>query len=130
LLLVEDDEVDAMNVQRAFRGSETVTVVRAGDGVDALEMLRTGNLSRDRLLIVLDLHMPRMNGIEFLREVRGDPDLRRLPVVMLTTSDDEQDVLDAYDLNVAGYLIKPATREQLFQSMKLIEAYWTALQMP
>jgi CheY-like chemotaxis protein len=71
-----------------------------------------------------------MNGLEFLGELRRDPKLRRLPVLMFTTSSDQQDVQDAYDLNVAGYLVKPATREELFTCMKLIEGYWNTLRMP
>ena len=110
VLLVEDDELDVMNVTRAFRkhGMDDNLFV-AGDGIDALEQLRSGNLPRERLLILLDLNMPRMNGIEFLQELRKDPTLHRTPVVVLTTSKDERDLVDAYELNVAGYIIKPVT---------------------
>src|SRR5687768_12703924 len=95
ILLVEDDQVDVMNVQRAFNKSQISNPLRvAGNGVDALEQLRNGDMSLHRLLVLLDLNMPRMNGIEFLRELRSDSELKHLPVVVLTTSDDERDRIE------------------------------------
>ena len=106
VLLVEDDQVDVMNVQRAFRKSHILNPLYiAADGVEALELLRAGNVPARGLLVLLDLNMPRMSGIEFLREVRRDADLKHLPVVILTTSDDERDRVEAYKLNVAGYIL-------------------------
>src|SRR4051812_14143501 len=108
ILLVDDDEIDVMNVRRAFdKGKIDNPLFVASDGLGALEMLRDGTLPRGRRLVLLDLNMPRMNGIEFLRELRADPALRGTPVVVLTTSDEERDRLEAYDLHVAGYLLKP-----------------------
>ena len=131
LLVVEDDEIHAMNVERAFRRSTAVArVVTARDGVEALDLLRGGEAATDDTLVLLDINMPRMNGIEFLREVRADPALRSLPVVVLTTSDDERDKVDAYELNVAGYLLKPVTRERFLRCMELVETYWTTVELP
>src|SRR5688500_18063224 len=104
ILLVEDDELDVMNVERAFKKNNIVNPLHiAGNGVEALEMLRGEGIPKDRRLILLDLNMPRMGGIEFLKELRADPDLKATTVVVLTTSDEERDKVNAYDLNVAGY---------------------------
>ena len=106
ILLVEDDEVDVMNVRRAFeRNNVSNPLYVAGNGLEALEMLRDGTVPAERRLILLDLNMPKMNGIEFLQALRADPELSSAPVVVLTTSNDDQDKIDAYNLNVAGYLL-------------------------
>src|SRR5512142_2167408 len=108
LVLVEDDEIDVMNVRRALeRAHVTNPLFIANNGLEALELLRGPQVPRERRLVLLDLNMPKMNGIEFLRELRKDPALHHTPVVVLTTSDDERDKVQAYDLNVAGYLLKP-----------------------
>jgi len=131
ILLVEDDEVDVMNVRRAFQKNRIANpLFVARDGVEALEQLRGGEIPRERRLILLDLNMPRMNGIEFLREVRRDPELAPTPVVVLTTSNDERDKVDAYDLNVAGYLLKPVTFANFCETMAALNKYWTLVEMP
>jgi CheY-like chemotaxis protein len=131
ILLVEDDDIDVMNVRRAFqRAHVTNALFVAGNGVEALEMLRGVEIPADRRLVLLDLNMPRMNGIEFLREVRADPRLRSLPVVVLTTSNDERDKVDAYDLNVAGYLLKPVTFNDFVELMAALNKYWALVEMP
>jgi CheY-like chemotaxis protein len=131
ILLVEDDQVDVMNVKRAFdknRISNPLFV--AEDGVQGLEMLRSGSLPRDRRLVLLDLNMPRMNGIEFLREVRRDPALHSTPVVVLTTSNDDRDKIEAYHLNVAGYLLKPVTFTNFVEVMAALDKYWSLVELP
>ena len=131
ILLVEDDQVDVMNVQRAFNKSHITNPLRvAGNGVDALDQLRGGDVSLHRLLILLDLNMPRMNGIEFLRELRADTELKQLPVVVLTTSDDERDRIEAYHLNVAGYIVKPVTFNNFCEAMSTLNKYWQLVEMP
>jgi len=131
ILLVEDDEVDVMNVRRAFeRNNVSNPLFVAGNGIEALEILRNGTVPRDRRLILLDLNMPRMNGIEFLQELRSDPDLAMTPVVVLTTSNDDQDKIDAYNLNVAGYLLKPVTFSNFCERMTALNKYWTLVEMP
>src|SRR5438105_2607345 len=110
ILLVDDDDIDVMNVRRAFeKGKIDNPLFHAEDGLRALEMLRDGSFPRERRLVLLDLNMPRMNGIEFLRELRADPELQATPVVILTTSDDERDRVEAYDFHVGGYLVKPVS---------------------
>jgi CheY-like chemotaxis protein len=131
ILLVEDDEVDVMNVRRAFKKNNICNPLWvAGNGLDALEMLRSGDMPRDRRLVLLDLNMPRMNGIEFLRELRADPELRVVPVVVLTTSDDERDRVEAYHLNVAGYILKPVTLMNFVEAMATLNKYWSLVEMP
>ena len=131
ILLVEDDEVDVMNVRRAFKKNNICNPLWvAGNGLDGLEMLRSGDMPRDRRLVLLDLNMPRMNGIEFLRELRADPDLRSVPVVVLTTSDDERDRVEAYNLNVAGYILKPVTLMNFVEAMATLNKYWSLVELP
>jgi CheY-like chemotaxis protein len=131
ILLVEDDEVDVMNVQRAFeRNHMTSALFVAGNGIEALEMLRSKGIPKERRLILLDLNMPKMNGIEFLEELRADPELSSTPVVVLTTSNDDQDKLDAFNFNVAGYLLKPVTFNAFCDKMATLDRYWALVEMP
>ena len=131
VLLVEDDEVDVLNVRRAFEKNHiTNPLVVAGNGLEALDKLRGGKIPKGRRLVLLDLNMPRMNGIEFLRELRSDRDLSATPVVVLTTSNDERDKIDAYKLNVAGYLVKPVTFSAFAELMVALNKYWTLVELP
>lgn len=131
ILLVEDDEVDVMNVRRAFRKNNIANpLFVAGDGEEALARLRSGEIPSTRRMILLDLNMPRMNGIEFLRELRADPELGLTTVVVLTTSNDERDKIEAYHLNVAGYLLKPVTFTNFCEVMATLNKYWTLVEMP
>jgi CheY-like chemotaxis protein len=131
ILLVEDDEVDVMNVRRAFQKNHiTNPLFIATNGVDALEQLRDGKIPRDRRIVLLDLNMPQMNGIEFLREIRRDPELNLMPVVVLTTSNDERDRIEAYNLNVAGYLLKPVTFSNFCEVMAALNKYWALVELP
>lgn len=131
ILLVEDDQVDVMNVRRAFEKNKILNPLYvASDGIEALAMLRDDRVPRDRRLVLLDLNMPAMNGIEFLRELRADPALRLTPVVVLTTSNDERDKVNAYGFNVAGYLVKPVTFPSFMELTAALNKYWTLVEMP
>ncbi len=131
ILLVDDDVVDVMNVRRAFaRGGITNPIWVAHDGVEALAALRGAAYPRARRLVLLDINMPRMNGIELLREVRADPILRSTSIVVLTTSNDDRDRIDAYRLNVAGYLLKPVTFTDFVDLMVALDRYWTLVELP
>jgi CheY-like chemotaxis protein len=131
VLLVEDDEVDVMNVQRAFKKNNiTNPLYLAGNGLEGLEMLRNNDIPEGRRLILLDLNMPKMNGIEFLRELRADPTLSPTPVVVLTTSNDDRDRVEAYNLNVAGYILKPVTFGNFVEAMATLNKYWCLVEMP
>jgi CheY-like chemotaxis protein len=131
ILLVEDDQVDVMNVRRAFEKNRIANpLFVAGDGVEALEMLRDDTVPRNRRMILLDLNMPRMNGLEFLRELRNEPALQHTPVVVLTTSNDDRDKVEAYNLNVAGYLVKPVTFINFVELMAALNKYWALVELP
>ena len=131
ILLVEDDEIDVMNVKRAFEKNKICNPLWvAGNGLEGLDLLRSGEIPKERRLILLDLNMPKMNGIEFLRELRADPELTLIPVVVLTTSDDERDRVDAYNLNVAGYILKPVTLVNFVEAMATLNKYWSLVEMP
>jgi CheY-like chemotaxis protein len=134
VLLVEDDEVDVMNVQRAFKRHRIDNPLYvANNGLDALNMLR-GNDStavpRHRRLVLLDINMPKMNGLEFLQELRQDESLKSTPVVVLTTSDADRDRLEAYRLNVAGYILKPVTFAIFAEVMAALNKYWALCEIP
>ncbi|HUR69664.1 MAG TPA: response regulator [Candidatus Thermoplasmatota archaeon] len=135
ILLVEDDEVDVMNVRRAFKKNNVMNpLFVASNGLEALELLRSNGkpaqVPKDRRLVLLDLNMPKMGGIEFLRELRGDSDLRSTPVVVLTTSNEERDRIEAYDLNVAGYILKPVTLTSFMETMATLNRYWMLSEFP
>lgn len=131
ILLVEDDKVDVKNVERALRKNNLSTpLFVAANGIEALQMLRDGTVPGHRRLILLDLNMPKMNGIEFLRALRADPALTTSTVVVLTTSNDERDKFAAYNLHVAGYLLKPVTFLSFVELMATLNKYWALVEMP
>ena len=131
ILLVEDDEVDVLNVRRAFQKNHiTNPLFVASNGLEALQQLRGRMIPRDRRIVLLDLNMPKMNGIEFLQELRRDPELKVTPVVVLTTSNDERDRIEAYNLNVAGYLLKPVTFSNFCEVMTTLNKYWALVELP
>jgi CheY-like chemotaxis protein len=130
ILLVEDDRVDAMTVQRALKDLKVMNRLDiAGDGEEALAFLRDPANERP-CLILLDLNMPRMNGIEFLEVIKQDEVLKRIPVVVLTTSAEEQDKLDSFSLGVAGYMVKPVDYGQFVEVVRTIDLYWTLSELP
>jgi CheY-like chemotaxis protein len=134
ILLVDDDDIDVMNVQRAFKRNNILNpLFVARDGLEALEMLRAEGadaIPKERRLVLLDLNMPRMNGLEFLRALRDDAELRFLTVIVLTTSDDERDKVEAYNLNVAGYIVKPVTFVAFVEAMAALNKYWSINELP
>lgn len=136
ILLVEDDEVDVMNVQRAFkRNNITNPLYIANNGLEALAMLRGESQTHPvlplvRRLVLLDLNMPRMGGLEFLQELRADDKLRSTPVVVLTTSNQDLDRVEAYNLNVAGYILKPVTFTNFAELMATLNKYWALCELP
>jgi CheY-like chemotaxis protein len=131
ILLVDDDEIDVMTVRRAFAKANIANKLYvATDGVEALHLLRTDSVPPQRRLVLLDLNMPRMSGIEVLREIRSDPELAAMTVVVLTTSNEDRDRVEAYRLNVAGYLLKPVTFHAFAEVMVTLNKYWTLMEMP
>jgi CheY-like chemotaxis protein len=131
IMLVEDDQIDVLNVKRAFdKNHITNPLYVAGNGLEALKKLRSGEVPAGRRIVLLDLNMPKMNGIELLRELRNDPALAPTPVVVLTTSNNDRDKIDAFNLNVAGYLVKPVTFAEFSDLMVTLNKYWTLVEMP
>jgi CheY-like chemotaxis protein len=125
LLLVEDDDLDVMNVHRALsQAPEIASITVARDGIEALRLLRAGALV-ERLVILLDLRMPRMSGLDLIKELRADPRLKRVPTVVLTTSDDPHDRDAAFCLGAAGYFVKPAAPGRFRQIMDAMRSYWS-----
>jgi CheY-like chemotaxis protein len=130
ILLVEDDQVDVMTVMRALKEIHvTNPVVNLENGEQALKYLRDPNNAKP-CIILLDLNMPIMNGIEFLQVAKQDAQLKRIPVVVLTTSEEQQDKINSFDLGVAGYMAKPVDYRQFVEVMRSIDAYWTISEMP
>jgi CheY-like chemotaxis protein len=129
-MLVEDDTVDAMSVKRALKDLKVLNpLVRAGNGEEALVYLRDDNNVKP-CVILLDLNMPKMNGIEFLKVAKADEKLRRIPAIILTTSKDDQDRIQTFQLNVAGFIVKPVDYIKFVEAMKIINLYWTLSELP
>ncbi|MGJ4892392.1 response regulator [Bradyrhizobium sp. HKCCYLR20261] len=134
ILLVDDDEGDARSVQRAFKSARIINpLLRANDGADALDILRGTNgktkLSSPYILLV-DINMPRMTGIEFVSEIRRDDGLKRSIVFMLTTSSRDEDKVASYNLNVAGYILKERVGENFQKLVELMQGYWRIVEFP
>ncbi len=130
ILLLEDDVVDAMTVERALREIRVTNPLHiAGNGEEGLAYLRDPNRERP-CIILLDLNMPRMSGIEFLQEIKQDEQLRLIPVVVLTSSREEQDRLESFELGVAGYMVKPVDYHQFVETVRTIDLYWTLSELP
>jgi CheY-like chemotaxis protein len=130
VLLVEDDRVDAMTVKRALKEIRVANpIVVVGNGEEALAYLRNPD-NETPSIILLDLNMPRMGGIEFLEVTKQDAQLRRIPVIVLTTSKEQQDKLGSFDLGVAGYMVKPVDYQQFVGVIKAIDLYWSLSELP
>jgi CheY-like chemotaxis protein len=127
VLLVDDDPLTIINVKRALGNTpEIASVTVAVDGLDALALLRGGTLATERLLVITDLAMPRMSGLELLAEVRADAGLRNVPVVVLTTSSRDHDRRAAFELQVAGYFVKKAARKPFDELLQWVRNYWSS----
>ncbi|MCD6389230.1 MAG: response regulator [Desulfobulbaceae bacterium] len=130
ILLVEDDQVDAMTVKRALKELNITNKLDVvGNGEEALAFL--GNSENEKPgIILLDLNMPKMNGIEFLQIAKKDDNLKSIPVVVLTTSKDDQDKVESFNLGVAGYMIKPVDYRKFVEVVRTIDLYWTLSELP
>jgi CheY-like chemotaxis protein len=123
ILLIEDDDVDVMLVEAAFKKNNIVNpITRAVDGLDALDKMKAKEIKQP-YLVLLDLNMPRMNGLEFLEEIRHDPNLMDSTIFVFTTSQAEQDKLQAYQHNIAGYLVKNDVDQQFAEIINFLDRY-------
>jgi CheY-like chemotaxis protein len=130
LLVIEDDQVDVMTIKRALKEIHVVNpVIHMENGEDAIAYLREGS-NEQPSIILLDLNMPVMSGIEFLQVVKNDAELRKFPVIVLTTSEEQQDKLQSFNLGVAGYMAKPVDYRQFVEVMRSIDLYWTISELP
>lgn len=130
VLLIEDDNVDAMTVERAFKDIKVANpLVRTANGEEALDYLRAEDNVKP-CVILLDLNMPKMNGVEFLKALKVDIELKKMPVVVLTTSNEEQDVMDSFELSAAGYMVKPVDYKKFVEAVRAINLYWTLSELP
>jgi len=134
LLHVEDDDLCLMGLARAFKAAKIANPIYfAHDGIEALEMLR-GTNGRARLprpfIVLLDLNMPRMDGIEFLKEVRKDEELKKSIVFIMTTSNADEDKVAAYNLGVAGYILKSNPANAFLEATSLLDTYWRVVEFP
>ena len=131
ILLVEDNPGDVRLTREALKEAKVRNELHvATDGVEALAFLRREGVHKKAVrpsLVLLDLNLPRKNGREALAEMKEDPELRRIPVVILTTSQAEQDIIKAYDLHVNCYINKPVDLDQFLQVVKSIEDFWLTL---
>ena len=134
IFLVDDDSIDVEATIRAFRKARIANpIVVADDGVDAFEHLR-GTNGKEKLarpfLILLDINMPRMDGIEFLKQLRQDPELSDTVVFVLTTSKHDADILAVYEYNVAGYIVKTNVGDEFARLISMLEHYWRVVELP
>lgn len=131
LLLVEDNYGDVVLAREAFRNAKiSNNVVVASDGEKAMSLLRREGEHADRPLpdlILLDLNLPRMDGREVLQAIKSDPELRRIPVIVLTSSSADIDIHRSYDLNANGYIVKPVDFDQLKEIVSRLEAFWFSI---
>jgi CheY-like chemotaxis protein len=124
-----------MNVARAFKKSNIQNPLHvAHDGLEALDMLRGTNgieaLSPRPRIILLDINMPKMNGLEFLRELRSDKELHNISVFVMTTSNSDKDKIEAYEYNVAGYIVKPISFDKFVAAVSILNNFWQLCEQP
>ncbi|TMO56869.1 response regulator [Pseudoalteromonas aurantia] len=130
VLLVEDDDIDFMSIVRSFKKRKILNkITRAIDGVHALELLREETITKP-FIVLLDLQMPRMSGLEFLDTIRNDDMLNDMVIFVLTTSDNEQDIVKSYKKHVAGYFLKDRVSDQFLDVVDVLDGYWRILQLP
>ena len=124
VLLVEDDPGDVVLIEEAFEHNKVRNRLKiVGDGVEAMEYLRAPGSARPDL-VLLDLNLPRKDGREVLAEIKSDPELRAIPVVVLTTSKAEEDIARTYDLGVNSFITKPVTFDRLVEIVRTLGNYW------
>jgi CheY-like chemotaxis protein len=133
-MLVDDDEVDIMNIRRSFKKNNILNPLYvAHNGLEALAMLKGEGVDKiDPLpkVVLLDINMPKMNGFEFLEKIREDDELKSLSIFMLTTSNQDEDLVNAYKYNVAGYIIKPVAMQDFMASVASLNMYWQLIELP
>ena len=129
-MLVEDDRIDVIRIKRTLESLKvTNPLVNSSDGEEALHYLRDHNNKKPGI-ILLDLNMPKMGGLEFLKVIKADDDLRKIPVIALTTSDDERDITESFKHGIAGYMVKALDSKGFVETIRIIDQYWTLSELP
>lgn len=129
IMLIEDDDIDVMTVKRALKELKVENpLIVASNGEEALQMLK--DEQNRPFIIILDLNMPRMNGLEFLKIIKSDENFKMIPTVILTTSKEEQDVFESYNLGVAGYILKPVDYSKFVDALRILNLYWNLCKLP
>jgi CheY-like chemotaxis protein len=130
ILLIEDDDVDVMTVKRALKDLKvTNELVPIGNGEEAIDYLKRECVTKP-CIVLLDLNMPKMDGAEFLKTVKADNSLKKIPVVILTTSNSDRDVIESFELGAAGYMVKSIDYEKFVETIQVIDRYWTLSKLP
>jgi CheY-like chemotaxis protein len=125
ILLIEDDTIEVMKFNRVLKTIQANhKIIEANNGEEALEILKEKEIIPD--IIILDLNMPRINGIEFLGILKQDPVLKYIPAIILTTSNNHRDILECYKIGIAGYVLKPLKYEDYVDSIKKTLEYWSS----
>ena len=130
ILLVEDDNADLLIIKRALKELDIKNeLITTNNGEEALEFLRA-ETSKKPCIILLDLNMPKMNGIEFLKIIKNDENLKEIPVIALTTSQNSDDISECFKLGIAGYIVKPVDYRKFVKAVRIMDLYWMICQMP
>jgi CheY-like chemotaxis protein len=130
ILLVEDDTVDVMTVKRALKDLNIKNqLINTANGEEALEYLKNNGNGKP-YIILLDLNMPKMNGIEFLQILKADENLKKIPVIVLTTSSQQQDITESFRFSVAGYIVKSVDYKEFKEAISTINKYWSLSKLP
>ncbi len=128
ILMIEDDHVDVLAMHRAVKKLTLPNEIQvANDGENAIQLLKNGMRPA---FIILDLNLPKMDGVEFLKIIKKDPELRAIPVIVLTTSTDDHDKQSCFDLGVAGYIVKPVDYSEFIEIFRIIYKYWSVSLLP
>ncbi|MBP6469982.1 MAG: response regulator [Chloroflexi bacterium] len=132
ILLIEDNPGDVRLTMEALKEGKILNQMSVvADGIEAIDLLKNSDNQTRPDLIMLDLSLPRMSGLEVLAAIKGDDALRPIPVVILTTSDSEQDILDSYNMHANCYVTKPVDLDQFIKVVRSIEEFWlTVVQLP
>lgn len=131
ILLVEDDSVDIMTVKRCFKKLKIPNkLIVAQNGEMALELLAENIANPHPCIVLLDINMPKMNGLEFLQHIKNSPDFKQIPIIMLTSSKEETDISRCFELGIAGYLLKPVEYDQFVKSIEVLNNYWSVSELP
>jgi len=131
IMVVDDDDVDAMGIERALKKLKILNpVVRARDGIEGLSILRQPDVVHKPYILLLDINMPRMNGLEMLTILRNDPALSSTVVFMLTTSKIDEDKVAAYNQHVAGYIVKTQVEDCFIRVTTMLDQYWRVVELP